>query len=692
LNCKSIMGWILIGFLTIAWANPIILTYAQTERDSLKYHYFREGEEHVSQGDTIKAIESFKQAVLKDRKFSMAHHRLAQLYLGLGTLECRLQAKWALQKALYSEPSNIAFLFTKAKYYQKIQALGMLERTIKKILKINPGDAEAHFILGTIRERDWFHYEDMVSNQYTFDGNYMGTFSMKKFAEKDIAQAKKYYQDAIILDPNFSKAYYQLALLCYEEQNYEQMTSLLEEALKLSPENKNYHLFLGLAYHRAGHHSKALQIYQTAASLMTASEKTLFESIDLICSPSDQTKYLTASPDEKRKTIKTFWNARDPLYLTQENERVLEHYGRVAYANLRFSRYPEGVPGWKTDGGQVIIRYGHPEAHTKTRPDMRCVSTATWTYPGFKLNFEERTLSNRFDLCFKADFNAMTEEMPERYDLVTPREKFPVVCTIASYRGEDEQTALEVYQSIPRTLTFLSNQKRRKISFTRGIFLFDQDWNIIQKKITRKPFLYVDDESILLISWERIHIDPGMYHLVVEYMDEEGKIGRWKRKFFIEDFDQENLSASDIVLAREIGDFQEEGELRRGGMRIVPNPLEVYPVTSSIPIYFEIYNLSYSVTGETRYRVTFSLESLEQKKNTLGQVLKNILKRDKPSDKVITTYEYTGDLRDEAFYQTLSIENPQPIDYYFTIEIQDLNSGEKILRETVIGLRKDGEE
>jgi GWxTD domain-containing protein len=689
MNNKSITGWIFISFLTISCANPIKPTYGQTERDSLKFYYFRKGEEYVSQGDTVKAIESFKLAVQEDRKYASAHHRLAQLYLGIGTLECRMQAKWALEKALDLEPKNITYLFTQANYFQKIEAMGMLERIIKKILTIDPEDAEAHFILGSIRERDWFHYEDMVSHQFTADGIYMGTFTMDKFAEKDIARAKMYYKKAILLDPMFSEAYYRLALLYYEEQKYTPMISFLEEALKISPDNKNYHLFLGLAYHRAGHRTKAVQEYKTAASFMNPEEKGLFESIDLICSPSDRNLYQTANPDEKAKIVQTFWNSRDPLFLTEENERILEHYSRVAYADLRFSRYPEGVPGWKTDAGQVIIRYGHPEVHTKTRPDMRCTSAATWTYPGFEFNFEERSLSNRFDLCFKADFNAMIEEIPERYDLVPPQKKFPVVCTVANYQGENNQTILEVYQSIPKTLAYLSNQKKNENTITRGVFLFDRDWNTIQKKITRKPFFYDFEESILLIGWERMHVDSGMYHLVVEYMDDEGKIGRWKKKLLIEDFQQENLSVSDIVLALHIGDYQEEDELRRGGMRIVPNPLEVYPVTSSIPIYFEIYNLSYSPAGETHYRVTFSVESLEEKKDNPDQLSKNLWKADKPSDKVITTYEYTGDLRDDVFFQTLSIDNPQPTDYHFIVEIEDLNSGKKTLRETVIGLRQE---
>jgi GWxTD domain-containing protein len=688
-NGKTLKLLIVLSLCLFSKMNTDDLHAAHSERDSLAALLFQKGEAYVSQGDTAKAITCFKKAIGKNRKLAHAHHRLAQLYLGIGTLEYRLQARWALEKAIYLEPQNISFLFTQAQYFQRIEAMGMVERVIKKILKINPDDPHAYFILGKIRERDWFRYEDMVSHQYSGDGSYLGTFTMDRYAKKDLAQARNYYQKAILLNPEFSQGYYRLALLDYEENQYRLMISMLTRALKISPDNKNYHLFLGLAYHRSGNHSRAMDSYQTAESLMSPEEKSLFQSVNLICAPSDRHLFVSSNPDENGRQVQTFWNSRDPLFLTEENERILEHYGRIAYANLRFSRYPENMPGWKTDGGQVIIRYGHPVLHTKTRPDMRCVSVATWNYPGFSLTFEERTLSNRFELNFKSDFKAMTEKIPERFDLIPPHQKFPVVCTSACYQSKNDRTTLEIYQSIPRKNAdpFEYGQPDRML--TRGIFLFDQNWHQVDKKISQRPFFYSDDESILSVGWERLQVDPGMYHLVVEFSDQtRTHIGRWQKRVLIEDFSHQDLSVSDIVLAREIGSFLEKGELQRGGMRIVPNTLETYPVTSSIPIYFEIYNLTYSGTGTTHYRMTFSVESME-KKSGISKIVQDIFTRNKPANKVVTSYEYHGDQRNEPLYQMLDIENPQESDYLLIIEIEDLNNGERAVREKTIALREE---
>jgi len=65
------------------------------------------------------------------------------------------------------------------------------------------------------------------------------------------------------------------------------------------------------------------------------------------------------SNDEERDSfIEQFWRRRDPTPETEENEFKEEHYRRIAYANERFA---SGIPGWKTDRGEIYIKYGPPD-------------------------------------------------------------------------------------------------------------------------------------------------------------------------------------------------------------------------------------------------------------------------------------------------------------------------------------------
>lgn len=101
------------------------------------------------------------------------------------------------------------------------------------------------------------------------------------------------------------------------------------------------------------------------------------------------------SNDEERDSfIEQFWLRRDPTPDTEENEFKEEHYRRIAYANERFA---SGVPGWKTDRGQIYIKYGppdeiepHPSGGTYQRsPEEGGGSTTTFPFEKWRYRYLE---------------------------------------------------------------------------------------------------------------------------------------------------------------------------------------------------------------------------------------------------------------------------------------------------------------
>jgi GWxTD domain-containing protein len=62
--------------------------------------------------------------------------------------------------------------------------------------------------------------------------------------------------------------------------------------------------------------------------------------------------------DERRRFLMEFWRARDPNPSTSNNEFRDEFYGRLQYANQRYTTSLQ--EGWNTDRGRVIIKYGTP--------------------------------------------------------------------------------------------------------------------------------------------------------------------------------------------------------------------------------------------------------------------------------------------------------------------------------------------
>ena len=57
-----------------------------------------------------------------------------------------------------------------------------------------------------------------------------------------------------------------------------------------------------------------------------------------------------------RRLWREFYAETDPNNVTPENEALNQYFGRIAQANQRFT--DEGVPGWRTDRGEVFINLG----------------------------------------------------------------------------------------------------------------------------------------------------------------------------------------------------------------------------------------------------------------------------------------------------------------------------------------------
>ncbi len=113
----------------------------------------------------------------------------------------------------------------------------------------------------------------------------------------------------------------------------------LKKLIRLYPENKDAHLYLGLLYYRTLQLDSAYYEYKKAIGLMDTQEKEdfTFNSVKVLLEPLLKNKINNISRNSLRQIIYMFWKERDPLNLTSYNERLLEHYTRVAYSNLRFS-------------------------------------------------------------------------------------------------------------------------------------------------------------------------------------------------------------------------------------------------------------------------------------------------------------------------------------------------------------------
>ena len=90
-----------------------------------------------------------------------------------------------------------------------------------------------------------------------------------------------------------------------------------------------------------------------------------------------------APESERARLWREFYAATDPNSVTPENEALNQYFGRIAQANQRFT--DEGVPGWRTDRGEVYINLGPPDESIENSPGTTANRILRWGYLNLRL-------------------------------------------------------------------------------------------------------------------------------------------------------------------------------------------------------------------------------------------------------------------------------------------------------------------
>ena len=105
-----------------------------------------------------------------------------------------------------------------------------------------------------------------------------------------------------------------------------------------------------------------------------------------------------APESERTRLWREFYAETDPNPETPENEALNQYFGRVNAANQHFT--DEGIPGWRTDRGEVYINLGPPDESIESTPGAgnRAIR---WSYTDLRLviYFQDETGFGRLRLA-----------------------------------------------------------------------------------------------------------------------------------------------------------------------------------------------------------------------------------------------------------------------------------------------------
>ncbi len=588
------------------------------------------------------SLDGFRAVLKADRNHAPAHYEMAKLYMSMNTPLTRQSARKALDEATRLEPGNGDYQLMLGELLGKQGLWLKAERHYEKVCETHPERlAEAAYRVGFFSMQAFLKYINLEHVDIVIG---MGPptyhlFRWEEHAMRDREKALAFLVKSIVADPKNRDAYYDLGLIHFESKNPKGLVMASKLCLDQYRKDKDALLYCGLGYQGMGELETAHEYYMRALERMSAQERALMESVDEIASQKELSALVSIATTDRTRIGWTdnreqvlFWRKRDPLHLTAFSERRMEHYGRVAYANLRYGQRLKGIPGSQTDRGKAYIKFGQALNKKATRLEIpggvdssngrfsRNIQGGDeeWYYEGFSISFfnSDGLDSWRFDtrpgrVSGRYTFNHEPAHFMDPYR----HHKYRVPYQVASFE-DGEGYRVELAYALPKYNVSAANGDSGFV-LENGVFVFDNAWDEVYRKrsdldltwpeLTPSGNPVVDSlRNSHLVFQLAFRVAPGTYHLVGEVRERKrGSIGtfREERGFAIAD---SMLSISDLLLATQIETGSPFPEKRRH-LNVVANPLRTYHRSEPAFIYMEVYNLKRDEYGRTEYEISYRI-------------------------------------------------------------------------------------
>lgn len=325
------------------------------------------GKQALKMNNRGAAEDYFYQSILRN-KDSDSYYQLAKLLITEKDSKKKNQGYEYASKAYLLEPDNLEIKYLYLDYLEYFGKKSSRMEGYWDIFRKDPLQAMALFKIADIKLAEYEKHRALsVDTERWFLDDDVMPFDLTPTVQAELDSAEILYQKGLEIDPKSHYGLFGMARLYQMTTKPEKAIDYLKEILKYYPDDKDAHLQLGVYYYKKKKLDESFREFQNAMPLMSPEEQDdfIYNSVITLLEPKYFEPFRTMNYQQKRNLIEKWWKASDPLYFSEYNERLMEHYARVGYANLFFSVPNIDVVGWKTDRGQVLIRYGEPARKEK---------------------------------------------------------------------------------------------------------------------------------------------------------------------------------------------------------------------------------------------------------------------------------------------------------------------------------------
>jgi GWxTD domain-containing protein len=667
---------------------------------------FNKGLDALKAKDTITAEQYFKASIIENDN-APAHVEIAKIYLNRNDYNSRDLAFDNFKSAVLADPTNVRYKFFYADMCKDISRISAYEQ-YNEILMLDSNQVDAWLNLAIMKDEDFAEYNRAAQNVDEF----MGSFQYS--GDKDFCEAEKYYKHVLVLDALNYAALFKLAMLYERASQYEKGIPLLKKVIDQNKGEKDTYLALGLLQYKAKQFKDCFDAYKRALELMDENEKEdfVFNSIEILLQPVIKKGQKVISDYELSEIIEQFWKISEPTSLTNDDKELLDHYSRVAFADLHFSVPQINIIGWKSDRGETVLRYGELLSLTCFKPQKNesevLPKINAWDYRDITFGFPDKTSAGNYQFTTAADdkdksqsqLNGEAQFYAEylrnaHFETLEPKNEWPtfnVGYNISQFKSGIRRNHTDIY---------ISYAMDPVDSLIRNEELFDPHLAAFFLFNSYKEELLEKQENVNSIGMQSIlnpgknrkvypnvigvssPVDSGSYSLEI-LRGRDKNVSSNRNRFNVKKYGNFNLQISDLLVAAKIvKDKTNKCSINRGMLNILPNPVNMVSAGNPLYIYYELYNLKTNKDHVTEFEQSVDVTEYNSSiRNGLEKTVGNVLDffGFDNEEKIGFTNSYHSKEENQQLYFKLDLTGAKPGKYIITITVTD-----KIAHSTASG-------
>jgi len=648
-------------------------------------------------------------------------------------------AEQSARQALRLDPGNLRYALTLAEVQLQRTFDRYGDRSLDRLLAETPSLADAYALKGKLR------LEYVWNIGWRAGGWGTPIQGMSASRTENIEEALVYLNSALVLDPDNKFASWWLGMHTILTGRWVEVIRVMDYFIDQGAHLAEAYLARGLAYQSIGLFDEAMDDYQQGISLLPERVSTIADDPRWTLPISEGGINIEGSvriePLSDRRTGREveelrrstsgqdqdlnrdiFWRAKDPLFGTDLNERLIEQYRRFAHITWHYAVPYLGLNGWDTHRGRIYLRFGEPltTAEVDRRriwggmpqvdvPQELALSGGTggyglvhreyWYYDGFRIPLDIGMLTGNRTLPHLDAYKELVEVIPESPRVKGYREIFTMEMLDMGfrwYRFENRAGGTELYMHTqfpkPRLVGIAGDTLR---SFSAEIMLLNNEWQpLIHLTRDLPTWIFMHDRSLPLVT--------GPFVLEQEWVTGDPLYGAFEMmppgpgpvyagRDTIHFTDQGVLRLSSIVVAEAIRDVSAADDFfpgtffTRGDQALIPVLDDRFHFDRPLLLYYEIYGLEMDEFNQNSYQLAIESEAVsEDTPSPIIEALGRLVGQESREGTVRLTFNRTGigTIALEQNWITFNTEDPADR-YRITIEITDLNSDYQV-SDTVI--------